>query len=216
MFPTSLLIEIICLVYAVLYLRHPKVGYWRMFIPFMIFIAITEGAGWSMGALFKIKNHWLYNIEQLGEIYFFTWMFREVFRPCQRIRYILGIVFVTLILVFAVESVKTKIIDYNSQSNLVFSVYLIVCCGVFYYMLLSQVKYENLMKHPEFWLVSGVFVFYFSSTAVTVFFEELLAINLSIGIPLRYFIFTGLNAILYGCWCYAFRCRQRQIIQSLR
>jgi hypothetical protein len=182
----------------------------------MAFIVIVEGTGWCMGALFKIKNHWLYNIELIVEFYFFTWLFREIYRPGQKIKHILSITLLTFTSVFVVECVQTKFVNYNDKSSLVASVFLIVYCGVYYYMLLRQTKHENLIKHPEFWLVSGVFFFYFASTAVTVFFEELMFINIAKGIPLRYIIFTGLNAILYGSWCYAFRCRYLQTILSHR
>ena len=216
MIPTSLVFEIVCLVCALLYLRRPDTGHWRFFVPFMIFIIIVEGTGWSMGALFKIKNHWVYNIHLLAEFYFLTWLFEKFSGTWYTRRYIVDIAIVIFTSVFIVECCNTQFVIYNSKSSLLASVLIILYCGVYYYQLLKQSDHIKLLKHPEFWVVSGIFFFYFSSTAVIVFFKELMTINIKGGIPLRYFIFTVLNAILYGFWSYAFRCKKKQTILSSR
>ena len=212
MIPTSLIFEFTCLLFAIIFLRNRTGDDWRAFIPFLTFVVIVEGIGWYSGAVLKVKNHWIYNIYLPVGFYFLTWRFKEIFSVEPRAKAVLLIVVLAFTLVFTVESIQTNFIDYNRQSSLVSSVFLVVFCGIYYYLLLSQAKHENLSGSPEFWFVSGVFVFYFSTTAVSVFFTELMAINLENGIPLRYIIFSVLNAIMYGCWAYAFICRSRQTI----
>jgi hypothetical protein len=215
MLPTSVLIELIAFVCSLYFLRKSKVGYWRAFLWFIGIVLAVEIAGWTMAVVLGQSNHWLYNIELIGEALFFWWVIKKVFLSLSmRSQRWIDIALVVFLTVYVWETRTNRFKFYNENASLVESILLVIAAGTYYFLLLKQPAYENLYHHGEFWIITGIFFFYFGSTTADLFFEELMNINIVEKIPLRYFIFTLLNIILYGCWVYAFKCRYRQTISS--
>lgn len=214
MFPITLLIECCCLIFSCIYLRKPQVGYWRYFIGFMGLICLLEGSAWVLVVFFYQNNHWIYNLELPLEVCFTMWIFNEFFNSfiTSKPWYIAGLVVFSIS--YFVEIVLHGFMTYAHWTGTLMSLLFVVICGLYFYMLLQSKDYINLARNPPFWAVAGMFMFYFGSTITNLFFDELIEIYVKQGIQLRYFIFTGLNAILYSCWSYAFLCRYRQTISS--
>ncbi len=213
LYPWAFTFELICLICAVVFLKNStKVGYWHAFIYYMLFIVLLEGAGWSCWFIFHQKNHWLYNIELPVTCFFLAWVFGKELAPfgvSKRWGWLALLIFTT---VFVYESLHTKLTDYNSWSATVRAVLFIVASGIYFYLFLKKTDYVILYKHPPFLLIAGIFFFYFISTGATIFIEELSKIYIAEGVPLRHVLFTFLNACLYGCFAYSFRCRYQQTI----
>jgi len=217
MLPTAVLIEIICFIFAIIYLQRKRTGWYWYFVPFMFFIIVVEGTGYIMAAFFRMNNHWIYNIEMLGEILFIPWVFRQIFKEAEAKENIIIITgFIVLVISFTIETIKNNLFIYNSFTYLVMSAVFIIYAGTYFYSLLKKSDPVELAKLVPLWIVAGIFIFYFAGTGVNVFFKQVMQINIAQGIPLRLIIFTVLNAILYGCWSYAFRCRHLQTISSSR
>ncbi|WP_143065217.1 hypothetical protein [Mucilaginibacter gossypiicola] len=78
---------------------------------------------------------------------------------------------------------------------------------IYYYLKLDDDRYENLIYSAGFWWVAGNLFFSFGSTISNLFDDQLYSIELY-GHHLTYYIFRGLNLILYSTWSYAFYCRR--------
>jgi hypothetical protein len=214
-FPSSLLIELACLVAAVLWTGKEKAWPWKGFVPFMLFICLVEGTGWIMSVL-RIFNHWVYNIELPVEFFFTGAVLYSFLSAQRRVKGWWLAAAALFSIVFVAELLHNRFVAYTDMADELAAILFILASGVYFYFLLRSPDYVDLKTSPAFWIVAGIFLFYFGATAVTVFFDQLMSINLLQGIPLRYLIFTVLNAILYGCWAYGLRCRYLQQISFSR
>jgi hypothetical protein len=180
----------------------------------MLFIVLVEGAGWVM-SIKRVHNHWLYNIELVAESGFLAWVFWQEMKAfgIRKIWTLTGLFL--FFAAFIIEGSRSGFRMYTDKADTLFSVLAFLGSGIYFYLLLKYTDYIDLYKHPGFWLMAGIFLFYFSSIAFELFFSELLTINIAGGLPLRYIVFTILNAILYGCWSYSFRCRYLKTISSV-
>lgn len=170
MFPSTLLIEFICLLLAIVWLSNPVNGYWRLFIWFMLFIVLIDGTGWILGAVLKIKNHWLYNIQLFVEVWFLAWVLKKnsVSFPGNTLWFAIGTTIFTTS--FIVELLIDGFFKYADLTGTIASVLIIVASCAYFYALLKEDDDIDIAKHPSFWIVTGVFIFYFSATSLNIFF----------------------------------------------
>jgi hypothetical protein len=211
MFPATLIIEFVCLICAFVFLKNINSYYWKSFILFMFLITLLEAAGWIIAAFYKQNNHWLYNIQLPIEFIFTSFCIYKIISSITNSKpwFLLGL---SISLIFyIVEGVYKTFLSYASVTSIFTSILFFVSSAIYFYLLLKKEEHIDLLSHPPFWIMAGIFFFYFTSIAVTLFFKELMTINILKGIPLRFYIFTLLNAILYGCWIKAFKCKYLQI-----
>jgi hypothetical protein len=213
--PITVVEEIVCLSFSVAYLRDKKTGYWHNFIWFMAVTVVIEIIGWILSLDFPRKyNHWLYNIEMVIEVLFVTWIFYKILQPLFNSKPLLISGLTVFFVSYSIECVTRTFLTYNAFTDALAAVFFVIASGAYFYFLLKSDEYVKLFEHPEFWLVAGMFFFYFGSTAVNLFFDDLMNLNIIKGVSVRFIIFPVLNAILYGCWSYSFRCKYLQTISS--
>lgn len=209
MFPWSFTIELICLIFALIFLANKQaVTYWHFFIYYLLFIVLLEGLGWTLWFVFKIKNHWLYNIE-LPITFFFLWWFLKIESEknlATKLLYTTGAIIFSVIYLY--DTIRNSFFEYNQLSATTRAVLFLLASVMFYYLLIKGNDYVKISTYAPFWLITGIFMFYFISTATTIFFKQLSDIYLFNNIPLHHFVYTFLNLLLYGCWIYAFKCRK--------
>lgn len=211
MIPISIIEELICLVFSILYLRHDKDPVWKYMIWFMLITVLIETAGWLLSMAFPHqKNHWLYNIELLVEIPFVGYVLHTFLKPFLNsgIWVIAGSFLIAGS--YIAESIYRHFMIYNYFTNSLVSVLFVIAAGSYFFFLLKNDEYVNLFKHAPFWMIAGIMLFYFGSTIVNLFFAQLMKLFIAKGVPVRFIIFPVLNGILYGCWSFAFRCRYLQ------
>lgn len=207
MFPSTLLIETICLLAAARFLQMDASPYWKSFIWFMLFIVLIDGAGWVMATFYRINNHWLYNIQLPVEAVYVGFIIHMSFEKYIHSKPLLILGLVIFFIAYGAEIFYNTFRMYAAFSSSLVSIFFFISGGLYFFILLKQDEQIDLFKNAPFWIMAGIFFFYFSSIAVNLFSQELMNINIAGGIPLRYYIFTILNALLYGCWIKAFRCR---------
>jgi len=213
MYPVNLLIEIICLLFALLLLRK-NAGFWRYFKVYMFLTVLIETTGWLMRFHWKISNQWLYNIFSPVQVLFLYWIFAKLYPGQAQRKRLMGICVLVFALVYLFECFYFPFTLFYHYSWIVFSFLIIITCGLYYFFLLRDEPYIHLATDPSFWFVTGVFVYFFCSSVCTLFFTELVRINIAQNISLRYLLFIVFNFILYGCWSYAFLCRYKQTTSS--
>jgi hypothetical protein len=154
-----------------------------------------------------ISNAWLYNILLVFQMTFFSFLFYHLLNKFRDNRAIIYIGFAVLVVLYIVDVTNHGFFEYNNLTNTVMSV-LMVCYGFYYYYnLLNNNSYINLRYSSEFWLATGVVLFYFGDTGCNLFYEKIKPILPPNKHYLGY-IYNVLNVILYGCWSYAFICRK--------
>jgi hypothetical protein len=210
MFPITLCLEFACLVVAFFFLSKERDIQWQCFKIYLLFITILEMCGWAMWFIFKIKNHWLYNLELIVTFCFITWFFTFEFRKYNVSKTFLSAIVTIFFSFWFYEIIGKGIFQYAKNTAIIRSILFLVCSCTYYFYLLKAPEYIVLSKHSSFWIISGVFFFYFCSTLTNLFFSELVKIFLADGPALRHYIYIFFNLILYGLWAYAFKCRSQQ------
>jgi hypothetical protein len=205
--------EIICLLVSLFYL-YKKESYWKNFIWFLLLTVAVEISGYFIYFIFHHSNHWMFNIYLLIETLFVSWILYKLCKDYFNCKPWILTGLIIFIIAYLYESIKSNFLEYSFNSNTIISTFIICICCMYYYYLLKNIEYVNLIKHAPFWIIAGIFFFYFGRIASNFFFDYLVSLNKDSIKPVRYIIFIVLNFILYSCWSYAFICKYKQIISS--
>ena len=200
---------------SIVFLRNRNTGYLTNMIWFLGFTTLAEFTGYLVYfQLHQKNNYWVFNAFLPMEIFFLSWIFNKVLSPYFKCKpWILAGLALFFSLYFY-ESVQSNFLGMSMNAKNIASVYLILLCLFYYYFLLKSNEYVRLKSHPEFWIVTGCFFFYFGSITCDFFFDHLLSINKVAIKPVRYIIFIVLNFVLYSSWSYSFLCKYRQTTSS--
>lgn len=205
----STVIEFICFFSAIICLRKDNSFVWRIMILYLFITLIAECAGLYV-AKQTHNNHWVYNIFLLLEAGFSNLMFAYLFNKYINYKPIITGGLIVFILLYIYELLNHGFFRYNALTYTVMSVILVLYSLYFYYLLITDNSYINLKYSPAFWWVVGILFFYFGNTACNVFDDKLYSVMIFKKQHLSYFVFKGLNIILYSCWIYSFICRKWQ------
>jgi hypothetical protein len=210
-------IETICLLLALFLIAKEKKSLWQALLWLMVITVAVELAGNILGYVYYRNNFRLYALFLPVSIAFTSWILyeccKEYFNSRRWILWALAILPLLYLYEFYFPLTKSK---YMIITQLYACIFFIITCCLYYYHLLKQEEHIRLMRHAPFWIVTGIFIHYFSKTGIIFFFEYLVAQNKQSIIslenirPVRYFIMVALNLILYGSWSYAFICRYRE------
>ena len=208
-FPYALIIEWMCLITSILFLRNAHPKFWRTFIPFLMLTVAVESYGYYTAFMLPkgVNNAWLYNLFLIIYALFNTWIFSRII-PLSSIKKLTALFLIAIGVLYLWE------LGYNNglqesflyRTNNLFGIGMVIFSIIYYFNLFKQQEYKNIFKQSEFWFVSGCLIFYTTSTCVNSFFAELVKIKIVDDIPLRYFIMCLLSLAMYGCWIKSFLC----------
>lgn len=213
--PFNLLIEFGCFLVYLCHYRRLTGKLYKSLFWFLLFTVVIESLGYFLRFFLTKNNQWVYNLFLVAEIGFIASLLSVLLGPFLAIQKVNGWVGILLFIAYAMETISTHFQKYASITNSLFSVYVVIMCCLYFYYFLHSEEDIPILVHPPFWLISGLFFFYFGSSACNLFFDYLAMINLQHARPLRYFIMLLLNFILYGCWGYALLCQKKQSSSSL-
>ncbi len=154
------------------------------------------------------QNVWLYNILLIFQATFISFMFQYLLSTYINCKPIIIGGLVWLAAIYLYEIFAHGIFQYNEKTNTMMLILFVIYSLLFYYHLIKDDEYINLVRLASFWWVGGLFLFYFGSTAANIFIDNL---SPQKGLELKFlssFIFKMLNVLLYGCWSYSFICRK--------
>lgn len=214
-FPYIIVIEAFCCICGFVFLNKDR-SVWKYFKWILLITVLKEVVGYTTAILMPGQNnHWWFNIFLPVDFIIYTCILHYACRRYFRDRSVIILGSVCFAIIFFYESYMNSFAKYSLLASNIAAVYYLLFCCLYYFFLLKQEGYEDILRSPSFWVITGLFVFYFSRTACNVFFTYLVEINEILLKPIRYVIFIILGFILYGLWSYAFLCRYRQRISSL-
>lgn len=201
-------VELICLLFAVIFLFRDKNYFWKSTLYYLILVCCTELLGSYMGSK-KIHNLWLYNIFILFESSYISlgifYCLKKYINPKPLIFTGLAIIYLIYLFFFIVNGGEKL----NSLTISVMSVVFVVYSLYYYFLLLKDENFIEIKYHPEFWWVAGVLFYYFGSTVTNLLYDDF-DIMVTKHLPLHYVIYILLNFILYFIWTYSIICRAKQ------
>lgn len=210
MYLLTSIIEIICFLCAVLFLRNEGNTWWKGFTWFMLLTVLIEAGGLVCYFIYHQPNHWLYNLFLPVNACFTCWILYKAGTDFFKSRLWILAGFTIFSVIYLYNSIGFAFKGYSTNASNFISVFFIVTCCIYYYCLLKHEKYVHLVRYAPFWIVTGIFIFNFGRTGCNLAFEYLVKINTDQLRPIRFSIFVVLNFILYSSWIYAFFCKSRQ------
>lgn len=205
--------EILCFIVAVACMLKDKSLAWRSMVLFLLVTCITELSGIYIKRLnignhiHRYRNEWLYNIFMIFQIYFMSYMFHHLLNQYTKAKWMIISGVSLLIILYIYEVYKDGVFEDHILTFTTMSVLFVLYGFYYFYCLHKTESYLNLQTSPAFWWVAGILFFYFGATACNLFFSKMHSAGKPGHSP-TYYIFRGLNVILYSCWGYAFICRK--------
>jgi hypothetical protein len=196
----NIIIELICFLFAIRFLLKDN-NFWRLMLVYMGLVVITEVTGKYLAGLHQ-SNQWVYNIFLLIEAGFVGAMFYHILKKNKA--WILSGLFLLLV-PYTLEVYHYGFMKFLSYTNIVSSILFICFSFYYYFMLINEENYHDLVRHDAFWWVTGAIFYYSGGTVCNFLFDYLSRIeSTTLQCPIRYIIFCVLNFLLYAYWCYSF------------
>lgn len=154
----------------------------------------------------RISNFWLYNVFALVEFWFYGYFYLRLIKGARS--QILLKAFLIAMPVFWVATliIVLKLGTWNSYGMIVGSFFSTVFVLLFYYELLVGKESPPLRSHPEFWVATGMLIFYLPALPFFGTLNYLVAQHREVSKILAVVI-MGLDTIMYLLFSYAFLCR---------
>ncbi|HXB31791.1 MAG TPA: hypothetical protein VNV35_00150 [Puia sp.] len=202
--------EVLALLVALATLTSPRSGWWRFFTLFMALTLGVEITGFYVHYILNRPNN--YNVFvpfMLVEACFYTLILYKFLDTVNLRRWLLA-GFGAFLLVYIFDLAGTNFMSYSSTSRISLSVFVVLFSCIYYRRLLQGTVLLQPLKYPPFWVVTGLFFFYFGTIVVFCFRSQLIRLP-DKGANVRLFLLGALNWILYLSWSIAFIWKRSQI-----
>lgn len=190
---------------------------WTLF-KYYLFIVVTVETLSSIGLKLHLisTSQWLYNcfMPIYGLFYFYVFSSIIRLKHTKALVLILSLTFLGSILW---EGFRHGFNIFFFRTLIYLSVVQLFLCGLYFYSIFQQDEYSDLLKEPAFWFVTGTLFYTAIVASTSIFFSELLKLQVKNQIPLRAILVVLGNIIMYGCWIKSFLCinnKQTYITQS--
>ncbi|WP_419700292.1 hypothetical protein [Mucilaginibacter sp. NFX135] len=206
--------ELICLLVALVCVTRARQAHWRSMTAYMLLVCIAELAGiyveYSIPGTYT-RNEWIYNLLLIAQAGLINWMFNQLLKAYLPMSWIITSAGVLLLVLYGYEILDHGIAYYNQLTNTVMLVFISLFSLLYYYFLIRDTRYVSLARHADFWWVTGIFFFYFGTTACNVFYHQLAPGANNMIKHLTYYIYNAFIFVLYGCWSYSFICKKWEV-----
>lgn len=210
--PTTLA-ELIALVTALFTLFNKKAGYWSLFILYLLITILIEIGGYYFRVELKKPNYPFYNFFMIVQFLLFAFLFYR-FHQSKGIKQWVTFFVIAFIVFFISEGIINSFASYHKYSRQFLSIFVVLFSCTFYFSMLKDDTIKSPVKYPPFWIVTGLFFFYFGSIAMFAFFDKVSQIKLSGNISFYTLVMGCLSCILYGSWIIGFICKKKQGLSS--
>ena len=207
--------EVIALVIALLTLTGKRAGYWSLFILYLAITIAVEITGFYYRTVLVKPNYPFYNFFMIAQVLFFAFLFYK-YHESRTIRLLVVVVLAIFLVFFISEGAINHFKAYNKYSRQFLSLFVVLFSCTFYFSLLRSDSVRNPVSYPPFWIVTGLFFFYFGSVAMFALYEKVSKIKLSGSLSFYTLVMGCLSCILYGSWIIGFIWRRKQVPSSRR
>ncbi len=177
---------------------------------FSVLLGVTLGVELLATSIIEwlhLKNNFsLYNFFILPEFLVYAWYYQRITSKkwIKNIIWVISFLFpvfwgYSVFLVFGINTFNSHIIVVSAFFSVFFGL-------SYYYELLHSDKFVGLSRHTEFWIATGMIIFYACQTPFYGMFNFLLANYLPLSRSLL-IVLLFLNSTMYLIFMYAFLCR---------
>lgn len=210
--PTTLA-ELAAFVTALVFPVTDKAGYWRLFTLYCAVLLLAEFTGFYMRTVLVQPNHVLYNLLMLLQAAFFLYLLHR-FHQSAVVRKYISMAAIAFMLLYTTEAVVYEFGAYNKYSRQFLALMVVLFSCTFYFTLLKNDRVKSPLTYPDFWIVTGLFVYYFGTFVIFVFFDDVSKIKLTGNLSFYTLVIGSLSFILYGSWIIGFIWKKKQLRSS--
>lgn len=207
--------ELLSFLFAAVLLLKRRFSYWRLFIPYFLLMLLIEGGGFYLRTVLHKPNYLLYNFYMLVQFLFFSLLFYR-FLPTWWMKQLVIYSLMLFLLLYLFENYQTRMATYYLNSRRLVSLLIVLHSCIFYFALLRDDGVRNPILFPPFWIVTGLFFYYFGTAVMFAFYAPISKIKLSGNISFYTLVLSSFSIILYGNWIIGFLCMRRQHPSSRR
>ncbi len=202
---------------AVFLIKKPRKHPWLLFPVYLLIAMVLEWFNF-IGLNYKLlkNNQWLYNSFMPVYGLFYFYVFNHIIK-LKRIKPFVLLLSISFLGVLLWEGFSHGFSNFFFRTLIYLSVVQLFLCGLYFYSIFQQDEYSDLLKDAAFWFVTGTLFYTAIVASTSIFFSELLKLQVKNQIPLRAILVVLGNIIMYGCWIKSFLCinnKQTYITQS--
>ncbi|HEX3769204.1 MAG TPA: hypothetical protein VHT72_12550 [Puia sp.] len=185
----------------------------KLFSCLLGLTALVELTAFALPTFFHIKNNWLYNSFTLVEFWTYAYFYSFIIRK-KILKGILLLFMVTFpVFWFITVFYQYGFFTWNSSVIVVGSFFSVLLPVMYYYQIITETEIIALRTLPEFWIATGMLIFYLGSLPFFGMLNFLGRSHASI-ISKLYAVLTVQNIIMYSLFTYAFLCRTNNTMRS--
>lgn len=207
------LIELVCLIAAVVFLRREQRSIWGLQRWYLCIVLVGELAAlywtWVLG---YPSNQWLHNLMIPAIAVFIGQMTYAAVAQLAAIPRVGLYAWWSMCAVayLAEASGYGGLHQYLRYTRLFINVSISAGCFYYFILQLRARDYRDLKAAPEFWWIYGTSCFFFGQSIANHYIQLLSATSATIaGMSLHTILYFILISLLYGLWSYAFYLRSR-------
>lgn len=207
--------ELIAFTVSIFALSSERAMYWRLFIVYLLITLGVEFTGFYMKMEGLKTNSVVYNGLIFIQIIFFGFLFNR-FHSSSKSRHIViaftGILFCFFLVESIIKAQEAILFSvYHKNSRLALGIYVVLFSCSFFLSMIKSDHIKNPLQHPPFWIVTGLFFYYFGSFVLFAFRDKVKEMRLAGDVLLFEIIMATLCVVLYGCWVIGFLRKRKQI-----
>ena len=170
----------------------------RLVTWFLLFTLLTELTGIAFIFYTKKSNHFIFNFYILIQFLFYFYFFYKTFeqRNLKSLTQLMAVIFVIYYLYNIFWG--TGFFIFSAASNSIGSIFIIICCLLYFVSLFQSELNLNYFRIPMFWMATGL-LFYFTGNFIYLslmgYIEKH---NLDTSGNFYMYIMVTLNFLLYG------------------
>lgn len=209
LFNPTVIAEWLALLAAIRYLRKSNDA-WRMFIVVLSVIIIAETTGWICSyVLHRNNNGWIFNINLIVYTSFYIWLLSKAV-PLLRLKAAMNTGIITFLLFFIINGFYFEGFKAFQTYTYIFGqIIILVSCLCFFYTLLSEDSYRNLLGYEYFWLSNALLLNALGSIVLFAFYRYITDYDNVAHTHIYGTINYVINVILYGSFIISFICRHK-------
>lgn len=140
--------------------QKPNPGRLKWFALFTgIVLTIELGNFYLYFPLVHHSNHYIFNIESVFEFYFFSWFFYRTLTKKNNKFLIKCFVWIYPLILAGSFLTVQEYFSFHTYTYILGEIYLVILCILYYHELYHSNDIKPLSSQPDFWIVTGLFIF---------------------------------------------------------
>lgn len=209
-FNTTVCAEVLAFIASLVFLKGNQPLLWRLFPFFLLLVLCVEAAGtYFQWHNMNDWNHYTYNFFMPLQAAFYFLLFYKFMTPGM-LRKAVAAAAVAFAAAYILETALSPFQQYRMQSRIFLSCIVVVLSCIFYFTLIRADGITNPLRHPPFWIVTGLFFFYFGSLPMFAMYQKVSELRVAGNLSFYDLVMGCLCIIFYGSWITGFIWAKKQ------